>query len=324
MHYTDEQISIADRIPIMDILQDQNEQYKKVGRCYYWKAHDSLRFTGPKWYRFSTREGGQAIRFCERFLQLDFPASVEYLLGNFAPYALKLKEGEGHSGTKSPSVSKTDDLKQDKTAFNEKREFRIPQKGDTNRHVFAYLTKERGISPGVVTFFMQKGSVYEAKDRCLAVFAGKDKAGNIRNANFHGVRKSDAKNKWTAEGSDLRYGFGHVGQGEKLYVFEAAIDLMSFVTIYAKDWKEHSYVSLAGVSGNALEQFLWDHPNIREVFLCLDNDKAGNEASERLYGDFKNRALFSRILPKQKDWNEVLLSTIKTEEEGNKWGISQG
>lgn len=324
MHYTKEQIDIADNIPIMDILREQNEQYKRVGNCYYWKAHDSLRFTGPKWYRFSTREGGQAIRFCERFLSLDFPQAVGYLLDHFAPYASKMEEGNDWGGEqiRNDSINKRIS-EESKGLFEQKKELIIPEKNESNRHVYAYLVKERGIDPEIVCTFMKYGSVYEEKERNLAVFVGKDTEGNIRSAGLHGVKVNDAKEKWTAKGSDIRYGFGFSGGGEKLYVFEAPIDLMSFISLYRKGWKNQNYVSLSGVSANALEQFLQDHPDVKKVYLCLDNDKAGNDACERIFEELKSGGIeFGRISPTLKDWNEDLLNTIKMRNEGYIWGIS--
>ena len=43
------------------------------------------------------------------------------------------------------------------------------------------------------------------------------------------------------EGSDLAYGFGYCGEGPRLYVFEAAIDLLSFLTLYPLEWQKQSY-----------------------------------------------------------------------------------
>lgn len=334
MHYTQDQINIADSIPIMDILRSQNEEYKRVGSCYFWKAHDSLRFTGSKWYRFSTNEGGHAIQFCKRFLRMDFPDAMNFLLKNFAPYALEWKdEGSSYSQSKE---NVTGEYKNDisfatennesvvEKASEKSRQFKVPVANDHNRHVYAYLTKERGIHPEIVCYFMRTGSVYEEKERNLAVFAGKDKSGNIRNASFHGVKKNDCKEKWTAKGSDLRYGFGFVGGSNRVYVFEAPIDLMSFISLYPKDWKQNNYIALSGVSKNALEQFLWDNPNVTKVFLCLDNDMAGNEACERIFKELSAEGReFSRIQPTGKDWNEDLLNMKTTMTEGTIWGISQ-
>ena len=61
-----------------------------------------------------------------------------------------------------------------------------------------------------------------------------------------------------------------------------SIDLLSFIQLFPKDWKKRSYLSLGGISSAALMAFLSERPQITSVFLCLDNDHAGNEASEKL------------------------------------------
>lgn len=62
----------------------------------------------------------------------------------------------------------------------------------------------------------------------------------------------------TVTGSDCRYGFCWRGESSKLYVFEAAIDLMSFVTLRNDEWKADSFLALDGLSSKPLLQFLED------------------------------------------------------------------
>ena len=333
MHFTDEQINIADGVPIMEILRMQNEEYKRVGSCYYWKAHDSLHFTGSKWFRFSTHEGGRAIRFCERFLNMSFQEATEYLLRNFAPNVLEWSreninnasggtsgtENKGFGGFKREAafLEETDEVKV------EKKEFESPIPAETNKHVYAYLTKERGIDPAIVSFFMERRDIYEERKHSWAVFAGRDKNKWMRCASIHGVTMNDNHSKWTAKGSDLRYGFGFKGSGEKVYVFEAPIDLLSFITMYQKDWQNNSYISLSGVSGNALKQILRDCPNLSKVYMCLDNDEAGEQGCKRIYKELKTTGKeFQRIKPVHKDWNEDLLAEGMGGQT-TQWGISQ-
>ena len=86
------------------------------------------------------------------------------------------------------------------------------------------------------------------------------------------------------------------------------LDLLSFISLYQKDWEKHSYVALCGVSEQALIQHLVDNPQIQKIGLCLDHDKAGIQARERIGKTLSERgyknvfSLFSR----QKDWNEDL------------------
>jgi len=48
-------------------------------------------------------------------------------------------------------------------------------------------------------------------------------------------------------------------------------------------------------------------PQLRQVYLCLDNDAAGHAASERMAALLKEHGLNAvRLVPQQKDWNDDL------------------
>ena len=65
--------------------------------------------------------------------------------------------------------------------------------------------------------------------------------------------------------------------------FLTSNDQQSKVTIkYPDNWKAHSYVALCSVADRALTHRLEVNPNLRKVFLCLDNDEAGQTAAERM------------------------------------------
>lgn len=114
--------------------------------------------------------------------------------------------------------------------------------------------------------------------------------------------------KGNVEGCDPRYSFRWVGKSNTVYVFEAPIDMLSFISMYQKGWMDHSYVALCGVAEHALMQLLNDAPHISQIALCLDHDKAGIQARERIKKNLSERgyhmvfSLFSNL----KDWNEDL------------------
>ena len=91
-------------------------------------------------------------------------------------------------------------------------------------------------------------------------------------------------------GSDKSYPFRYEGNGNQLFVFEAPIDLLSFICLYPQDWQSRSYLALGGVSGKALDRFLSERKDTRKVFLCLDSDTAGSEACTRLHSPFPARS----------------------------------
>ncbi len=102
------------------------------------------------------------------------------------------------------------------------------------------------------------------------------------------------------------FNFCYRGKGERLFVFEAPIDLLSFLCLFKKDWQKQSYLALGGVGEKALLRFLSDRPNIKTVFLCLDSDEAGNDACSRLAELVPEGLTVHRLIPLFKDWNEVL------------------
>ena len=63
-------------------------------------------------------------------------------------------------------------------------------------------------------------------------------------------------------------------------------------------------------------QMLEDHPNIKKVSICLDNDEEGHRSSKRMSENLKAKGVETEILvPKSKDWNEDLVRQEEAEEE---------
>ena len=108
------------------------------------------------------------------------------------------------------------------------------------------------------------------------------------------------------KGSDKAFNFCYRGEGEKLFVFEAPVDLLSFLCLFKKDWQKHSYLSLGGVGEKALVRFLSDRPSVKTIYLCLDSDEAGNEACSRIAKLTPEGLTVHRLVPLFKDWNKVL------------------
>ena len=57
-----------------------------------------------------------------------------------------------------------------------------------------------------------------------------------------------------------------------------------------------------------LFECLKNNPKIKNVYLCFDNDQAGQDANRRIFEKLKNTDINTKILiPYNKDWNEDLL-----------------
>ena len=182
--------------------------------------------------------------------------------------------------------------------------FRLPLRNVTNANILNYLTQERKLSPSLVNFFIAAGDIYEDSSHHNVVFVGRDADGHPRYASSRGINE---KFRQDAAGAEKAFGFAHRGTDKQLLVFEAPIDLLSFIELFPKNWQQHNYLSLGGVSCKALRQFLSERPDVERVFLCLDADKAGEDACKRLTALLPDTVSVTRIQPCMKDWNDVLV-----------------
>ena len=112
-------------------------------------------------------------------------------------------------------------------------------------------------------------------------------------------------------GSDKAYNFCFEGTENDLCVFEAPIDLLSFITLHPVNWEKFHYLSLGGVADKALVRYLKEHPQIERIYLCLDNDEAGNNACTFITDGLPMKYDVFRMLPNLKDWNEILPSDLE-------------
>lgn len=279
MTYTQAQIDKANAVDLEKFLRAQGETLVRSGKEYRWKAHDSLTVCGNKWFRHSQSKGGLPVDFVMEFYGKSFPEAVQMLTG---------EPGEAQPEADSaPSPA-----------------FRLPLRNVTNANILNYLTQERKLSPSLVNFFIAAGDIYEDSVHHNVVFVGRDADGHPRYASSRGIRE---KFRQDAAGAEKAFGFAHRGIDKQLLVFEASIDLLSFIELFPKNWQQHNYLSLGGVSGKALQQFLSERPDMERVFLCLDADKAGEDACKRLAGLLPDTVSVTRIQPCMKDWNDVLV-----------------
>ena len=279
MTYTQAQIDKANAVDLEKFLRAQGETLVRSGKEYRWKAHDSLTVCGNKWFRHSQSKGGFPVDFVMEFYGKSFPEAVQMLtgeLGKVQPEA-------------DPAPSPA---------------FRLPLRNVTNANILNYLTQERKLSPSLVNFFIAAGGIYEDAAHHNVVFVGRDADGHPRYASSRGIRE---KFRQDAAGAEKAFGFAHRGTDKQLLIFEAPIDLLSFIELFPKNWQQHNYLSLGGVSGKALRQFLSERPDVERVFLCLDADKAGEDACKRLAALLPDTVSVTRIQPCMNDWNEVLV-----------------
>ena len=308
--YSREQIERASKINLVEYLHSTGERLQQSGREYKWiyfnqgKEHDSISIREHKWYDHKNGVGGDAIEFLKTYIGFDFNEAINELIQE-EPEIENAREFRKNNGKSKVEKSKQ---KIEQSIPQPVKPFVLPEKGATMKNLFAYLIKTRFIDREILTFFVKQKLLYQEKSYGNIVFLGTDENGVVKSAQ---ERSSNSRKKFqaTIRGSDTRYGFHWRGGGESLYVFEAPIDLLSYLTIDPKDWQENSYLSLDGLSPKAMFYFLENNPNIKEVKLCLDHDEAGIETGEKFKYLLQEKGYkVKKQYPYLKDWNEILIS----------------
>lgn len=280
-YYTDEQIESANRVDLADFLQSRGEILSRKGKEYLWEKHQ-VWILGNQWFSHYELNGGLAITFVEKYFDKTFPEAIAELIGSSFSAAIPSERRE-----------------------KEQRELVIPSKNNALFHVFSYLRKERCISRDVISEFARKGLLYEDAQYHNCIFVGRDENGNTKHIHR---RSTFGSFKQTAGGSVAEHSFHYDGKDEWIFVFEAPIDMLAFITLYPKNWKDHSYVSLCSVSDRALLERLKQNKELRKIVLCLDHDVYGARAEKRIADTLREKGYeeIFYMLPEKKDWDEDL------------------
>ena len=285
IHFTEEQKQRAAAVDLEEFLRCRGEKLLSSGREKRLASDHSVTVRGNEWYDHAEEQGGHAVSFVQRFYGLSYPDAVMMLLG-------------GELGAVYPSA----EGRTEKPA----KPFALPPANKDMRRVFAYLIKHRGIARDVVAHFAKAGLLYEDAEYHNAVFVGTDAEGVPRHAHKRSANSYGKAFRLNVEGSDPRYSFHHIGTDRSLYVFEAPIDMLSYITLYPEDWQRHSYVACCGTSIQPVLQMLEQTPQLDTVLLCLDNDEAGHQASRRMREQLETHYSVERLISENKDWNDDL------------------
>ena len=293
--YTDEEKQLANSVDLECFLRTRGETLEKTGKeyklIYYDESgkHDSITLSGSHWFDHKNQVGGGAIKFMRYFYGMDFQTAMNELLGKSISVL-------PHSTPKT-------------TTKEQKRKcFSLPSANENMHRVYAYLIKQRYIAPEIITHFAKKHLLFEDKEHHNAVFVGIDEDNIPRQAHKRSTNSFGKSFRITCEGSDTRYSFAHFGESEKLFVFEAPIDMLSYLTLNFENWQKHSYIAMNGVYESAVLTALKNHSNLNEILLCTDNDEGGIDAADRLTDILRKNGYenIMRIIPEYKDFNEDL------------------
>ena len=296
--FTEDEIRKANSVDILSLARGYGYEPEKAGRKAVHMKHSGGLYIFPENNRFFQWTGpddgikGGAIDFVMREENLSFPEAVGKLIG---------KEF-------SPSVKQVVPYEK-----KEREPLVLPEKADNMKRAYWYLVSVRGISPKIVSHFMNRKMIYQEKKYGNCVFVGYDAEGTARYCSMRAARDNSSF-KMDATGSDKSYPFFHEGKTDLLIVTEAPIDLMSYLTLHRDTTNA---VALCGLYDGALQTYLQAHSEIRRIALCLDADEPGEKAARQLQEKYQLQGYAVAVEEPRsgKDWNEYLQKR-KTPERG--------
>ena len=309
-YYTKQEIEEAKQMDLLTYLQnyEPEELVRETRTQYCTKTHDSLKISNGYWNWCSVGIGGRnAVDYLMKVKEYKFIKAVDIIMKN--------------KSIKTPIYAE----KQEKKVV---QNLILPEKNISTDRAKNYL-KHRGIDEEILQKCIDKKLIYEEKNYHNVVFVGYDELGNARYAGCRATNESKFKND--ATGSNKKYSF-RLESKEKtdtIYIFEGAIDLLSYATLfklYGQNWENKTMISLAGVYQPAriieeskiplaIKNYLEKHPEITKIFLCLDSDETGRNASRALKIVLSDKyEIIDRPPKKCKDYNEYLCELLKEKE----------
>lgn len=188
----------------------------------------------------------------------------------------------------------------------------LPQRADTSRNVYAYLTKTRCINKDIVDHFIYNDNLYQDEhNNC--VFVRYDRQGKPTFCSKRGTN-THKDFKWEDPNSDYIHCFFIDNGADTLIVNEAIIDTMSIMSIVedqGRQINDYSYVNLSGApKWEAVNNILAENPLIKNVILACDNDNGGFTAMDSIRKSIAEKfpsVKTTDFLPKtENDWNAQL------------------
>ena len=297
----------AEKMDLLTYLQNyEPDELVKIGNgTYTTKTHDSMRISNGLWNWFSEGVGGKnAVSYLMKVKNYTFLEAIETIIGNV--------------NIKQP-VSYKQEEKMDNLMLI------LPQKAYNSDRAKTYLMS-RGIAPEIIQECIDNNLIYESMPNHNVVFIGFDDCKSPKYAFYRGTNETRFMGE--AKGSDKKYTFRLKAKTEcnRVHLFESAIDLLSYATLLKMkniDWHRENMISLAGVNNPsktsennkipiAIKGFLEKNPNIKEIYLHLDNDEVGRNASMSLQETLsKNYKVLDRPAPVGKDCNDYLRYVLK-------------
>ena len=209
---------------------------------------------------FYENVGGTTIDFVMNEEQVSFKEAVSIILDNAVVPDFNIK-------------------RENKRIVNEDKILDLPKKNENHKRVFAYLSQTRYISKDIISKMLKDHMIYESADKHNCIFLAYDLNGTAKHGYVRGTN-SYVQYRGDVSGSDKKYGFCVRGTTDTLRVFEAPIDLLSYMTL-KPDCKD-TLVALGMLSDEPIYTALAENEKINKVSIIVDYDGPGVAAKARM------------------------------------------
>lgn len=320
--YSKEQIEDAKNISILDYAQRNGFHCKKVGNEIHITGFGGLYVNSNTnaFYNFSAAKGGYGcVEFVKQYEGLDFKEAMKTLVG---------EPTENYQKTDSlyiRYVPNNDHVDRD---FGKERptEFTPPDKSEDYKNAYAYLIKKRGLAKELINDFVKKGILYQTTSTYTdkdgktyvnknIVFLHRDDDGKPCGASLQGTM-SDRRFKQNMLGTadDFGYVYNKGFNPQTVYLFEAPIDMMSFVQLHP-EIENAKFVAMEGLKPSIAGHYINLGYN---VISCVDNDNTGKTFNNNILCELMQKALGGHCAELTVDDSDPPIEYLEAEYDGNK------
>jgi hypothetical protein len=303
LYYTEEELQKAkENNNALQYALSRGYDLVREGNEYHLKEHDSMVFEmNGKWHWNSQDLHGHALDFIQQYEGKDIKEAVCILSGTINQTPV----GPIHNTVISPA---------------EKKEFVLPERADNFKNIFAYLIKERGIDEGLMKNLVNQNKIFQSKAYNNLVMVGFDSDNIARYASQRSTNSYTKVFKRDVAGSDKSYPFviGGKEYSDTVCVFESPIEAMSYWTLCKETGSNRINCHMLSLGGAgvllALDRFLPDHPQIKNIVVGLNNDSkefghtinAGENGTKKIVEKYGEKYHVTLHQPHLNDWNDVL------------------
>lgn len=311
MNNFNERLSQAKKEDIREKL-DIKTRYRE----YLWAEDEKVKFYNDGTaYRYKI-ETGSNIDFLIRFLDMNIYEAISFLLDEtniIKKYQKKddIKKAEKRQDWNNYINMLRIDNKYGSYIF-------LTKYRKINKDIVNYLFKNdyifRGYGDIYTMEYKPKMNMFNHEDKTYTYFIHKNPLNNeidglsckINNNNQR-IMKNLPNTNWCfniVKGKTI----------ENAVVFEAAVDLISFLELYGKEYKNTIFLSTGGFNINMLFNNIDALKDLKNIVVATDNDEFGNTMLDKIYEKYANTHTITRRIPHNKDWNDDLKENKNYEE----------